>query len=707
MSGGFLPMEGHETALRSWFHRLTHARENPATLADAKHWVEQLLDTAPAPAESAWAEDPGGGVIDGMGAEWAVPSLPSLDHPNLLLFHAPLALLEGAWLQSVAVAGNAHLEAASHLLACQLTLLGRDEADSPAFAYRAWLGQCQLDLPEATAWQFAQDTRIGAPALHFSCLQLALGLHAASFFPEVLGFTLAYSHSGSPWRLSALPPPRRKTILTALARQLDYALQTFPAGHPQRPRIGKGFALYQQYEGEYCAGLRRFSRVRPSLGDGVADIFRRKLRFARGYHAGVQLGGRGLEQWLDAHPFDAQGFLAAFASSAYCQGDQGQRAFDRLTDFGGPMFGVFAAGELELINAWLESAKLGDKAQSFRVETPLPSASAIGQIPQGRQEDDLNAVELTSHCLERIDRRSLYHLLINRDGDAKTLSLASQWVARVLAGSRRRLNRRGPLQRRFFDYAPEAFAGRIEQIHQMEVAKHRPFRPPPSFSREEYAWGIGQFAPAVLVDGCWLQHLGEAAGQHRRTQRLLHRIYAQELGEGRIDWNHPKIYRDLLDDLGIALPSVESIEFARHPGFADAAFDLPAYLLAISQFPRTYFPEILGLNLAIELSGLGGGYQRLADEMRHWAINPLIVTLHLSIDNLAGGHAAMACEAIQLYLDETLSLGGTSLQQENWRRIWSGYLSLQTATRRFKWALLLGFCRHFLPQRCLRIFRMD
>ena len=701
-------MEGPEAALRHWFHRLTHARENPATLTDARHWVEQLLDTVPTPAEAAWAGDPSDRISEGTDAEWPGPSLPSLDQPDLLSFHAPLALLEGAWLQSVAVAGNSHLEAVNRLLACQLTLLGRDEADSPAFAYRAWLGQCQLGMPEVTAWQFAQDPRIGAPALYFSCLQLALGLHAASFFPEVLGFTLAYSRSGSPWKLPALPPPQRNAILAALARQLAYALQTFPAGHPQRTRIGKGFALYQQYEGEYCAGLRRFSRIRPGLGDSVADIFRRKLRFARGYHAGVQLGGRGLEQWLDAHPFDAQGFLAAFASSVYCQGDQGQRPFDRLTDFGGPMFGVFAAGELELINAWLEPAKLGDKAQSFRVEIPSPSASAIGQLPQGDREASLNAVRLTStgRCLKRIDHRRLYHLLINRDGDAKTLSLASQQVARVLAGSRRKLNRRGPLPSRFFDYAPEALAGRIEQIHQMEATKHRPFRPPPSFSREEYVWGIRQFAPAILVDGCWLQHLGEAACQHRRTQRLLHRIYAQELGEGRIDWNHPKIYRDLLDDLGIALPPVESIEFARHPGFADAAFDLPAYLLAISQFPRTYFPEILGLNLAIELSGLGGGYQRLADELRHWAINPLIVTLHLSIDNLAGGHAAMACEAIQSYLDETLSLGGTSLQQESWRRIWSGYLSLQTATQRFKWALLLGFCRHFLPQRCLRMFRM-
>jgi len=392
------------------------------------------------------------------------------------------------------------------------------------------------------------------------------------------------------------------------------------------------------------------------------------------------------------------------------------------------MFGVFDKEELDWVDAWLDEVAFAqslDVRESNAAQNPLPFNAVelsrrsgmdcrypeqmdvnsnialhgnwIPAIPAGTTMLNINSTALP--LFGRADNRTLFHLLINRDAQAKTLAAARQRVERVLAYSRHFQRNKGPLQKRFFDYSPQTLAQRIVQLHTMEVAKHKPFQAPPKLRREEYIWGIRQFAPAILVDGCWLQHMGEAASQGCRPQRLLFRIYAEELGSGIINQNHPKIYRDLLDGLGIGLASVETVAFARDSSLLDAAFDLPCYLLAISQYPKTYFPEMLGLNLAIELSGLGGDYMRLAEELRYWNIDPLIVTLHLSIDNLAGGHAAMACEAIQLYMDEILLLGGTPMRDEIWRRVWSGYLSLNTVTRRFKWALMLGFCRHFLPRR--------
>ena len=124
---------------------------------------------------------------------------PDPSNVNLIAYHAPLALLEGAWLQSVALAANEQNETVNKLFACYLTLLGKDESDSPAFAYRGWLNLCQINLPQASAWRFAHDTRLSASALYFSCLQLALGLHSGNLSPEALGFTLAYLKSESPW----------------------------------------------------------------------------------------------------------------------------------------------------------------------------------------------------------------------------------------------------------------------------------------------------------------------------------------------------------------------------------------------------------------------------------------------------------------------------------------------------------------------------
>jgi hypothetical protein len=69
--------------------------------------------------------------------------------------------------------------------------------------------------------------------------------------------------------------------------------------------------------------------------------------------------------------------------------------------------------------------------------------------------------------------------------------------------------------------------------------------------------------------------------------------------------------------------------------------------------------------------------------MQRHGINPLIVQLHLSIDNLANGHAALALEAIEGFLEETRLKGGADAVAEAWRRIRRGFLSLRVATAPF------------------------
>ena len=777
MSTAFLPVEGDEASIRDWFHQVVNARENPVALQESLEWIQQSLAATGKSPLPPFCKGGLGGIHHtppfakvGLGGIHHAPPFakvgsggdspkPDPSNVDLIAYHAPLALLEGAWLQSVALAANEQNETVNKLFACYLTLLGKDESDSPAFAYRGWLNLCQISLPQASAWRFAHDTRLSASALYFSCLQLALGLHSGNLSPEALGFTLAYLKSESPWRLPALPVSKRNAVLAAMTIQAESTLKAFSSDGKKWPRICAGFNLYQINEINYLNGLQTFLHRRTSLAGQVTEIFRRKLRFAQGYHASVKLGNRGLEEWFAEKPFDAVGFLDALASSHYVQGKKGQRLFDRLTGCDGPMFGVFDKEELDLMNGWLDGVVQDDKMDigesnpipsdivELSTVIPSPADNAVDTLlppnagrsgggrsngseasdltrphpnppPMGEGTVELNLTVLPGNppCppfprggrgdfFDRIDNRTLFHLLINRDMEVKTQTAAQRWVRGILARTSPIHRGKAPFRELFFDYSPQTLAQRIVQLHTLEVSKHKPFQAPPKLRREEYIWGIRQFAPAILVDGCWLQHTGEAVSQDCRTQRLLFRIYAEELGGGIIDLNHRKIYRDLLDDLGIHLAQVEAVAFARDSSLLEAAFDLPCYLLAISQYPRTYFPEILGLNLAIELSGLGGDYMRLADELRYWNIEPRIVTLHLSIDNLAGGHAAMACEAIQLYMDEILSLGGVSMQNKIWQRVWSGYLSLNTVTQRFKWSLMLGFCRNFLPQRLFSVFQ--
>lgn len=758
-----MPIEDDEPDCRERFYRLVNARRTPVFLAEAKNWLIGLLEALPRDFAPSAVDDL---LVPKHGP--AVPSQATGAHPtdntgsilesavwhdadaDALAFHAPVALLEGAWLQAVATAANGHREETAGLFAAYLALLGEDESASPAFAYRALLSRAGVALPCPASWRFAHHPRVGAAALRMACVQLALGWRGAEFFAEALGFTLGYLRSASPWRMPGLSAENRRNLLASMDTQARTALEAHRSSGGSDDRVLRGYALFASEESRYLAELGRFIRRKAAPADKVADLFRRKLEFARGYHAKIKLGNRSLEDWFSDYPFDAPGFLAAFAVSPFLQGKPGTRPFDRLISFGGPMFGVFDAQEQSLIDAWLASLETAPAAgfgpQEFQGNTfpPLenigpdrnfeasvriepgesrPSTSSrrtelIRRVhlkdenstaesqPEktaGKQRPWSGLARLGGSILHprSISVRELFNRLINDELSGEIQECARARTRGILARARRAGARKGFLGERDFVYSPQGFAGRIARHHRREVARHAPSEPPPRLSRETYAWGIRQFAPAILADGCWLQHFGEAARQDSRLHRLLFRIYAEELGDGRARWNHPAVFRNLLEDLKIYLPPATSPEFARHPSLLDSAFDLPAYLLAISKFPQDYLPEIIGLNLAIELSGLGAGYLRLAEELKYWKIDPLIVTLHLSIDNLAGGHAAMAAESVQIHLEDVRLSGGEQAMGCAWERVLSGYHSLESSTRRFKWELILAFLRRSAFQRLL------
>ena len=131
------------------------------------------------------------------------------------------------------------------------------------------------------------------------------------------------------------------------------------------------------------------------------------------------------------------------------------------------------------------------------------------------------------------------------------------------------------------------------------------------------------------------------------------------------------------------MPPTDSLDFAMQPALRDFAFDLPLLTLSVSMFPKTFLPEIIGVNLAIELSGLGKGYMEIIDELRYWKIDPYFFTLHLTIDNIASGHTAVAMETVHLYLDQILHIQGQQAMQDEWQRIWVGYLAFKQSMTRF------------------------
>ncbi|QHA09622.1 hypothetical protein GQF42_15265 [Streptomyces broussonetiae] len=204
-------------------------------------------------------------------------------------------------------------------------------------------------------------------------------------------------------------------------------------------------------------------------------------------------------------------------------------------------------------------------------------------------------------------------------------------------------------------------------------------------SREQLVESTLQLAPLTMIDGAWLQGFTDYQLASSDIGHSLFETYWDELGNGRPDLNHPLIYRHLVTEMGVDLPPTGSAEFARWPGFKDRSFELPVFWLAIGRFPQTFQPEVLGLNLAMELSGVGGSYRRARLALREHGFSTRFVDLHNTIDNVATGHSAWAADAIDAFMSALAAGSGTETREAAWRRVREGYRSLDPPTGAHAW----------------------
>ncbi|MBL1263747.1 iron-containing redox enzyme family protein [Methylomicrobium sp. RS1] len=684
---------------RALFHALIQDGEEPALYPFAYHFVESRLagkassDSTVLP--SGWdCED----ILQALTLqESTFPPITATRAQlrNALVQVQPVLLTEPCWLQNILQTATNHAPAA---IALSAVYASSGAMAAPNKAFQALLLNAGLEIPDPGSSAFARNETIDSRFFDFAALQLALGQFPRVFFPEILGFTVAWCDSRSllegfssddhpeqasylrlrQVRLSSAKPMVIETIRDNLMRLDDNRKKAL------WQRIKAGFDLYRENVDRCRQKLRNRLENPETAAQAAVKLFKEKAPAACGHHRHVRLEGRSLDDWFAEQPFDAKGFLAALHRSAYV--DRQKPAASpllKLFEFEGPMFGVLTEADRDCLKRWLSGGNAGLEEAPCPDETPPET----GWLPAEGGDD--------TPAFGKMNRRELYHYLVNAELYPDVLPAAHRLVERVLRASGR--FSRLP----FTNYTHQAFTNHIDTLYRREIQAYEPLKRKPRLSRQAYVWGIEQLAPAILADGCWLQHASRLEfTAYAAVGASLSKIYDDETGNGIEAQNHPAIYRRLLDSLHIDLPPIHDPAFCHHPGFIDSAFDIPAYLLAISQFPASFLPELLGLNLAIELSGLGKVYLRLAEELEFWGIDPKIVKVHISIDNPASGHAALAGNAVQHYLDRIAAGQGSAAQNAHWRRTYRGYCSLAAAGRTFKIALAVRYlCRQF-QSRC-------
>lgn len=594
--------------------------------------------------------------------------LNSLQKSAMALQNLPAALTELCWLQASSQAINAHTSVAANLLQIYSNSIECDPSTS------------NPSLPAVNSFAFTQYPQFQDWAFELPVIGLCLAQFPHEYRAEILGFTLAYTLN-----LSKQTENKKNTFRTHALKAVKHSMYSGNQQQRQQQwlRICSGFHLYQSNKQNFLDQIQ-YQHPRSPQQHMIALLMDKAL-YAQGHHKQHKLADRKLDDWFATQPFPAEDFLHALAQSSYIDLKKPENSplLNQLTVLGGPMFRIFSKVELQIVHDWVSSL-------SKKNDTPEPISEA--HPPKLIRHSNLSGkIKYKQSIRGKTPPRQLFHHLLHIDTYPEYLPVAMR-TAQAVLNKVRRWHWLTPTTGygTFFEYSHEALHHRTEQVFRQQMTAYQPPKVKPKLDKAVYIWGIEQLAPALLVDGCWLQNISQVDSRQTQVSKRLFQIYADEIGNGQPRLNHPNVYRQLLHSLNIQLPDFETQAFSQHARFLDSAFDVPVYLLAISQFPKQLLPEIIGLTLAIELSGLGAPYMSLIDELDYWSIDSTIVRLHLSIDNLASGHAAIARDVVGLYLDQILMTAGHDTMQAHWQRIWTGLLSLDAATQRFRHRMI--FC---------------
>jgi hypothetical protein len=403
----------------------------------------------------------------------------------------------------------------------------------------------------------------------------------------------------------------------------------------------------------------------------MAELIRQRAREGAVYHQKFQLAGQSLGAWLAQARTDPAPLLAELATSKLIRPGRSEASplVQGLVGERGPMFRIFSPEDLAIIRRWIDALPGAAEATPAIVVDTDDSLDALAEALRA---------DVPSTGSKPASVRVAYHQLMSRVDSPALRAWSLEYVRGWLARSRHGMDRTSmPLPEHWDSAGLRPWLQAQHDRHGVEFEETADAELP---SREAVIDDTLQTAPLTLIDGSWLHGFTDYQLASSEIGHSLFETYWDELGNGEPRLNHPLLYRKVLQEMGIDLPPTASPEFARYPGFRDASFDLPVYWLCIGRFPQTFLPEILGLNLAMELSGVGGTYRRAGLALRTYGFSTRFVDIHNTIDNVATGHSAWAADAIDTHLASLSESPGQGQRAEVWERVRAGYRSLNPPT---------------------------
>jgi len=661
------------------FQRLLRDQETDTALLVALRVVSGFLRRAEAlTPDSEMDADAIGALVRGQRDELA-GTIAALDKADpqareaVLRQRAPLSLLTGCWLDTLSQPATQPAVIVNRLFAHHFRCQGEGNPQrSIHHLRRRALEGGGVFLPDIDAEDFPAKTEARPLTMLHAAFYLALSRLPANHLPEVVGVHYVVNALGVDDLLIGTEPVLCESELRAvLAEYLTVA------GPVERRRLRTAVTLALALEREHVAALAALAEWHRglSLDAKVAAIIERHAPYAGRQHRNVRVAGRPLTETFDDPAFDVAAFVRELRTSRQFKPMRdGTPRFLRAIKFGGPMFGIFDEREASLFTAWAAAIQAGDLPEVEITPNRVgdgPAAEWSAAVAHGASSDVRYA---DAHPR---DDREMFHRLVNIENHPNTLPLARRRAMEHLAAAEM-LFAHGAAGRytdaTWFEYTPQALIDRVHQIYWDKLVK--PYQPLAKIpDRDAVVFGQKTFALGSMIDGTWAYRIGNLGRFRRPSDGMLFSIYADEMGRGDLRKNHITLIHQVLGSMSIELPHIRDVAFLDQEELPDDLYGFSIHQICLALFPDSFYNEILGYNLGIEMFGLGEMRLHEMQKLRHHGFDVAYEEAHLSIDNMSAGHARQSADIIVSYLDDVARTVGPAVVREEWRRVWRGYAS--------------------------------
>ncbi|URM39588.1 iron-containing redox enzyme family protein [Acinetobacter sp. AS23] len=593
---------------------------------------------------------------------------------------SPLFKTIGSWLTGISSINYAWKEEGGILLKIHADMVGNGNI-SHSLSHKFELDASTVDLifPDVFNNSFTQNLNIQDYAFNLPVFLLSISQFPEKLYPESLGVNLAMGRYID--NLSTINQ-YDKSIFSHL-KQKDFtrrsilAINQYIKDNDALDKINNGYNttlnIIRKFEDSIFSDLvdpKQFSNDTAML-----SLIQKLGKYGHGYHKRGKLSEKPIDDWLISDNFSPKHLLNVLASSRYVSpGHPEKSTFVKLIkNPKGAMFGVFSEQDIDIVETWIRDLNNQDTAQSNFF------ANNYNNKDNSTPIKDLDKQIIEQANLKALDKYSnftlqeLYPLFLHAGCYPDVLPTAKHFAQNWLTAHKQALKQEGLP---FYPYSHERLDNWLDVQHLHQVNSYIPLEGIPEESREDIINDAIGLAPLTLIDGAWLRNTSIPARVNTYIGALQYRTLLDELGGGDINLHHGNIYKQLLKSMEIDIGKFTDKKFATSILFNEENLKVPTFWLAISLFPHSFLPETLGLNLAMELSGVGGEYRRSGDILSYYGFSSLFTSLHNTIDNVVTGHSAWAIDAIKHHLDNIFQQGGEQAREQHWERIWTGYRSL-------------------------------